>query len=154
MALLAILVFIAVALTWVMFSTRQAMRGMACALFWALAGAQSYTLSAATWDIHFTFAFASLLGMTTFCVLGAFGLREKRDSIGDMGMERGDGDFIGEKRGVGKENQYMRERKGRDIRNVSPNKEEEEEDDFTKAARLSRGTGSRRASKVRKSEFD
>ena len=86
--LLATLAFIAVFLTFTMFHTRQPMLGFACVIFWALVGAQAYTLSTVAWgDIYYYIAFSSLLGMTTFSALSAFGLREKRDSLGDMSME-------------------------------------------------------------------
>ena len=88
MMLLSILAFIAVSLTVVMFATKQAMLGFACVIFWALVGAQAYTLATTDWtDIYFYVAFASLLGMTTFCAFGAFGLREKRDSFADEDID-------------------------------------------------------------------
>ena len=100
MALLAELLFVAVVLTAIMFFTKQSMLGFACAIFWAIAGAQSYTLSIVAWDIYFVIAFACLLGMTSFSALGAFGLREKRDTIGDEEMEEGEGDLIGDEEKV------------------------------------------------------
>lgn len=88
--LLAILTFVATILTYALFRTKSPMLGFPSAMFFALAGGQAYTLSTATWDIYFLFAFACLLGMTTFCAFGAYGLREKRDTIGDEEMEKGD----------------------------------------------------------------
>ena len=97
--LLAGFIVIAVALTCAMFGTKQSMLGFPCAIFWALTGGEAYTLSTAAWDIYFLFAFASLLGMVTFTSLAAYGLREKRDSIGDEEMETGDGGYMDEGKG-------------------------------------------------------
>ena len=99
-SLLGLLIFIAVLLTCTMFITREMMLGFACTIFWAIAGAQSYTLSIAAWDVYFVIAFACLLGMTSFTALGAFGLREKRDSIADEELEEGEGSFIGDEEKV------------------------------------------------------
>ena len=97
MALLSFLGFIAVVLTAVMFATRQAMLGFACAMFWAITGAQAYILSTVPWgDIYFYIAFGSLLGMTSFTALAAFGLREERDSIADTEMKRSEGRYVDE----------------------------------------------------------
>lgn len=85
--LMAALTAIAVILTATMFATRNSMLGFPSAMFWALLGGYAYTLSTTTWDIYFLFAFASLLGMVTFTALGAYGLREKQDSIGEQSME-------------------------------------------------------------------
>jgi len=97
--LLALLGIIATALTVAMFSNKQAVMGFACGIFWALTGAQSYTLSTVTWDIYFLFAFSCLLGMLVLTIFGAYALREKRDAIGDQEMERGEGKYIDEKSG-------------------------------------------------------
>jgi hypothetical protein len=71
-----------------MFATRQAMLGFACALFWAITGAQAYTLSTIPWgDVYYYIAFSCLLGMTTFTALAAYGLREKRDTLADESMD-------------------------------------------------------------------
>lgn len=95
--LLTVLAFISVSLTCTMFAVRQPMLGFACALFWAITGAQAYALSTVPWgDIYFYMAFASLLGMTTFTALGAYGLREKRDTIADEEFEAGEGEYIDE----------------------------------------------------------
>ncbi len=94
--LLTGLIFISVVLTCTMFATKQAMLGFACAIMWALTGGEAYILSTATWDIYFLLAFASLLGMTTLTIFGAFGLREKRDTIADEELEEGEGELIGE----------------------------------------------------------
>ena len=97
--LLAGLIVIAVALSVAMFATRNSMLGFPSGLFWALVGGQAYTQSDVAWDIYFMLAFASLLGMTTFCMLGAFALREKRDTIGEQELEEGDGGYIDEGEG-------------------------------------------------------
>lgn len=87
---------IATALTFCMFLTKASMLGFACSVFWALFGGYAYTLSSSTWDIYYMTAFASLLGMTTFTALGAYGLRERRDTLGDEAMEGGGGSYIDE----------------------------------------------------------
>ncbi len=94
-----LLAFIAVSLTCTMFITRQSMLGFACVLFWSIFGGYAYTQSTIPWgDWQFYTAFGSLLGMNVLCGFGAFGLREKRDSIADKEMEQGDGTFIDEKK--------------------------------------------------------
>ena len=94
------LAFIAVMLTVAMFVTRQSMLGFACALFWAILGGYAYTESTVPWgDWQFYLAFGSLLGMVSFTALAAFGLREKRDAIGDEEMETGDGGYPDEGKG-------------------------------------------------------
>ena len=91
MALLSLLAFIAVVLTWAMFSARESMLGFPCVIFWALVGGQAYTLSATPWgDIYYYLFYASLFGMTTFTALAAFGLREIRDTIAEEELETGD----------------------------------------------------------------
>lgn len=74
------LLFIAGALTIATFAIRQpfgAMLGWPAAIFWAILGGYSYTLSAATWDIYYFCFLASMLGMTIFCVLAQFALNKK-----------------------------------------------------------------------------
>ncbi|MDD5220912.1 MAG: hypothetical protein PHV11_10120 [Candidatus Bipolaricaulis sp.] len=89
--LLSGLIFISVILTYAMFTTRERMLGYPCALFWAITGAQAYTLSAGPWlDAYFFTFIACVLGMTIFSVLAMYGLREKRDSIGDVEVSRGE----------------------------------------------------------------
>ena len=96
MTLLA-LVLLAMGLTVAMFVTRQAMLGFPCVIMWAILGAYAYTESTVPWgDWQFYLFFASLLGMTVFCALGAFGLREKRDTIADEEMEKGEGKYLDE----------------------------------------------------------
>ena len=92
-----VLAAIALTLTYAMFSSRNAMLGFPSAMFWAIFGAHSYMLSTVPWgDIYYYLAFASLLGMTTFTALGAFGLRERHDSISDKEMESGESGYIDE----------------------------------------------------------
>ncbi len=84
------LAFLAIGLTVTMFVTKQAMLGFACAIFWFIFGAYCYTLSATPWgDIYYYLFFASSVGMTIFTAFAAFGLREKRDALGDEGDEGG-----------------------------------------------------------------
>ena len=92
------LAFIAVALTVTMFYTKEAMLGFPSAIFWAILGGYVYGESAVAWDWQFLMAFACLLGMVTFTSLAAYGLREKRDAIGDEGMEHGDGGYFDEEK--------------------------------------------------------
>jgi len=97
MTLLGILAGIALILTHTMFTSKQPMMGFACAMFWALTGAQAYILSTTPWgDIYYYLAFGSFLGMTVFTALAAFGLREKRDTLADEEMEEGEGEHIDE----------------------------------------------------------
>ncbi len=92
--LLAGLIFMAVMLLGAMFFTRNSMLGFPSGIAWALVGAQAYTQSVVLWDVYFLLAFSSLLGMVTFSILGAYGLREKRDTLGDESMEQGDREML------------------------------------------------------------
>ena len=94
--LLALLAFIAVILTVVLFAAKQPLLGFPSAIFWALFGADCYILRATATDIYSIMGFASFLGMVTFCAFGAFAVREKRDSIGDVELEHGDGPLFDE----------------------------------------------------------
>lgn len=94
--LLTALIIISLALTCTMFATRERMLGFACAMFWMITGAQAYTLSTVMWDMYYFLFFASAVGMTIFCILAAFALREKRDAIADEELEQGDGKYVGE----------------------------------------------------------
>ena len=98
--LFAVLAFAAVMLTYGMFTSKSSMLGFPSAIMWAILGGYAYNESAVAWDIWFIFAFACLLGMTTFCALGAYGLREKRDTLGDESMESSEGGYIDEDRRV------------------------------------------------------
>jgi len=81
--LLASLIFIAVALTYGMFLSRQALMGFPCLIFWALVGGQSYLQSTVPWgDIYF-YLFFSSFGMAVFCVLASFALRTKKEELAD-----------------------------------------------------------------------
>ena len=79
---------IATALTFAMFHTKNRMLGFPCVIFWAIFGAYCYTLSTTDWtDIYFYLFFASAFGMTIFCAIGMYALREKQDSIADDEMD-------------------------------------------------------------------
>lgn len=87
-SILLILILIPIGLTVVMFLAKQAMLGFPCAMFWAILGGYSYTQYTTAWvDWEYYLAWASLLGMTTFTALAAFGLREKRDTLADDEMD-------------------------------------------------------------------
>ena len=102
MALLSELILVAIALTVTMFATKRAELGFPCAIFWAITGGQAYVLSVNAWvDLEYYLFFASF-GMVIFTMLIAFGLREKRDTIADVEMEGGEGNYIDE-RGKGEE---------------------------------------------------
>lgn len=97
--ILLALIFLPLGLTVAMFVSRQAMLGFPCALFWAVLGGYAYTQSTTPWgDWQYYLYFASAFGMTTFTALAAFGLREKRDTPADEGMERSEGPYIDEGR--------------------------------------------------------
>lgn len=97
--ILLALIFIPLLLTVAMFITRQIMLGFPCALFWAVLGGYCYTLSTTPWgDWQYYLFFASAFGMTTFTALAAFGLRERRDTLADEEVERGEGGYIDEGR--------------------------------------------------------
>ena len=89
MLLLILLCCLAIALTYAMFVTRESMLGFPCGIFWGLSGGQAYTLHTTTWDMYY-FLFFAAIGMLIFAIFAAFGLREKRDAIGDEEMEQGD----------------------------------------------------------------
>ncbi len=94
--LFAILGLLAFGLTFGLFLSRNAMLGFPSAIFWALFGGYSYSLSITTWDIYFMIAFASLLGMVTFCSLGAYGLKTKKEEAkeGDLYFDEGGDDDV------------------------------------------------------------
>lgn len=110
--ILIALAILALGLTVAMFATRQSMLGFPCVIFWAILGGYAYTESTTAWgDWQYYLAFGSLFGMTAFCALAAFGLREKRDTVADVSMdeevgeeeeyidEGGSGDGFGESKG-------------------------------------------------------
>lgn len=107
--LLTVLIIISLALTCTMFATRERMLGFPCAIFWILTGAQAYILSTTPWgDIYYYIFFASAIGMTVFCILASFALRERRDTLADEELEKGDGTYIDETEG-GKEPDLLSE---------------------------------------------
>lgn len=87
MLLISVIGFVAVVLTATMFATKQSMLGFPCVIFWAIMGGEAFTQSEATWDTYYLLFFACTLGMATFCALGAWGLREPRDTIADEGLD-------------------------------------------------------------------
>ena len=92
--LLALIGFIAVILTYTMFQSRNSTLGFPCAIFWFIFGAHCYGLSTVPWvDVYFYLFIASSLGMTIFCALAAYGLREQKD------VESDEGEFIDEQPG-------------------------------------------------------
>lgn len=93
--LLSILLFVAVFLTLAMFLSKSMMLGFPCLIFWAIAGSQGYLCSTVMWDIYYLIFFGCM-GMTIFSGFAMYGLRERRDTIGDKSMESGDGNFIDE----------------------------------------------------------
>ena len=87
MTLLA-LGLLAVGLTTAMFVTRNMMLGYPSALFWAILGGYAYTLSSTPWgDWQYFLFFACSFGMTIFCAMAMYGLREKRDTLADEEMD-------------------------------------------------------------------
>lgn len=89
--LLSLLGGIAVLLTCTMVISKSSMLGFPSAVFWMLFGGQAYTLSTAVGDIYFLTAIASLLGMTFFCMFGAYALRTKKEEAkeGDQLIDEG-----------------------------------------------------------------
>lgn len=94
--LLFCLLFIAIALTCTMFATRSMMLGFPSLIFWAILGGYAYTQSTADWDIYYFLFIASTLGMTIFCALAMYGLRERHEAYGEEEMEKGEGEYIDE----------------------------------------------------------
>lgn len=84
------LMAIALGLVVTMFFTKNSMLGFPSGIFWAIFGGYNYTLSSSTWDTYYLIFIASLLGMVFLCLYGAWGLREKRDSIAEEEIERGE----------------------------------------------------------------
>jgi len=96
------LLVIALGLTAVMFVTKKAMLGFPSAMFWAIFGAYCFTQSTTPWgDIYYYLFFASAFGMVVFTMLAAYGLRERRDTLADEGMEKGGGGYFDEGREKG-----------------------------------------------------
>jgi len=84
--LLMFLGIIALGLTVCMFSSRQMVLGFPSAMFWMILGATAYLMSDDPWvDVFFYIFFACSFGMTIFCALAAYGLRERKDIESDEG---------------------------------------------------------------------
>ena len=91
---------IALGLTMAMFHTRNMLLGFPCVIFWAVLGGYAYTESTVAWgDWQYYLFFACAFGMTIFCALSMYALREKRDTIADEEMGKGEGKFIDESKG-------------------------------------------------------
>jgi len=115
--------FLAVALTYAMFHNKQVMLGFPSAIFWALLGGHSYTLSTVTWDMYYFLFFASM-GMTIFSLVAMYALRSK-----DLaGPDADKGAFIDE-RGRGDEIGYTEEEQGDSL---DPSLEDEVEPSMSK----------------------
>lgn len=82
--ILFMLITVAVALTCAMFATKQMMLGFPSVIFWAIAGGQAYMISTALWDIYYFIAIACLLGMTIYCSLAMYGLRDRKPTLGEI----------------------------------------------------------------------
>lgn len=121
--ILIALVMLAVGLTVAMFATRQVMLGFPSLIMWAVLGAYAYTLSTTAWgDWQFYLFFASAFGMTIFCAMAMYGLRERRDTLGEEGMEKGEDKLIGD------------EEKGEDIDAFEETKPSKRTEDLRKRA--------------------
>lgn len=117
--MLYILGAIATALTFAMFHTRQMMLGFPCVIFWAILGGYCYGNTVYDWDIYYFLFFASAFGMTIFCALSAFALRERKDTETDKDeyIDEGEDDlkYIDEEKseeesGVSKRTRAVRDR--------------------------------------------
>lgn len=80
------LALIPLGLTMAMFHTKSMMLGFPCVIFWAILSGYAYGESTATWDWQYLLFFGSM-GMVIFSAIAMYGLREKRDAIGDKSME-------------------------------------------------------------------
>jgi len=110
------LLAIAVALTFIMFLSRNMMLGFPSAMFWAIMGGHCYGQSTATWDIYYLLFFAAF-GMAIFCMIAAYALRTKKEEAeeGDQLLDEGadkDMRFIDEKeeRGISRRVRSVRDR--------------------------------------------
>jgi len=90
--LLAGLIVVTVALTCVMFASKQVLLGFPCLIFWAITGGYCYQESVATWDMYYFVFFASMF-MGIFCAFAAYALRTKKEEAeeGDLYFDE-DGD--------------------------------------------------------------
>jgi len=111
--ILIALVILALGLTVVMFATREMMLGFPCVIFWAVLGGYAYTESTTAWGDWQYFLFFASMGMAIFCALAMYGLREKRDTIADEEMERGDGGYIDEEYWGEEKDEFEPEKKER-----------------------------------------
>lgn len=109
------LAILALGLTVAMFHTRNALLGFPSCIMWAILGAFAYANSTTAWgDWQYYLFFASAFGMTIFSALAAYGLREKRDTLGDEAMEEEEeeGEYIEEEK-VSRRTRQLRERADR-----------------------------------------
>lgn len=119
MSLLAfgIAAFIAVALTCTMFATRNMLLGFPCVMFWGILGGFFYKQYVTFGDLYYLLFIACDIGMTIFCAIGMYALRDR-----DLSPKKSDwldsGKFFDEeKRDPGidaPEENYMREEGGLD----------------------------------------
>ena len=90
---------IAVFLTIAMYATKKSELGFACTLWWFIFSGHCYTLFTTAWvDIEYYMFFGSA-GMAIFTMLGAFALREKKDTIADEEMDeegKGESSYVDE----------------------------------------------------------
>lgn len=86
------------------------MLGFPCVIFWAILGGHCYTQSVNDWDIYYFLFFACAFGMPIFCALAMYALREKRDTIADEELEKGEDSYIDETPGVSKRTLGLRDR--------------------------------------------
>jgi len=93
--MLYLLAFIAVALTVVMFLSRNSMLGWPSGGFWFLLAAYNYQVAVVrnVTDIHYSLFWLSS-AMLLFCVIGAYGLREKDDR--KVGMDEEEEEYVDE----------------------------------------------------------
>ncbi len=69
--------FFAISLTVAMFVTRERMLAWPAVIFWGIFGGYCYKLFATPWvDITYYLFFAGAVGMTIFCTVAQFALRE------------------------------------------------------------------------------
>ena len=81
---LIILAFICTSLTVGMFLTKNMMLGYPSALFWAVMGGYCYgQATSKDWTDLYYLLFFACFGMVIFCAFAMYGLREKRDPVGE-----------------------------------------------------------------------
>ena len=96
--IIGLLALCAVGLTFAMHMTRERMLGFPAAILWFLTGGFSFGQSTVAWDAWFIAGFAFIM-LGAYAALAQYGLRERRDTIGDVEMERGEGKYPDEKPG-------------------------------------------------------